>query len=62
MSGRCRECNAIMEGHEMIWYEDRGEHENSCFICRTRALEDALNEELEEIYPIFKRGYDDEGC
>lgn len=36
---RCKCCDKAMDEHEIIWYEDRQEHEDMCVSCRHTVLE-----------------------
>lgn len=44
---RCKACNEIMSEKEIVWYEERGEHEEFCSGCKTE-----LFETLDEYGPI----------
>ena len=40
---RCKSCNEIMTENEIVWYEERKEHEEFCSSCKA-VLFDLLDE------------------
>lgn len=36
---RCKACNEILTEKEIIWDEERGEHEEFCLCCRIKMFE-----------------------
>ena len=40
---RCKSCNEIMTENEIVWYEERKEHEEFCSSCKA-ILFDLLDE------------------
>ena len=37
---RCKCCNEIMTEAEIIWYEERKEHEEFCASCKSKLFDD----------------------
>ena len=49
MSGTCKACDAPLQEHEIVWYEDLGKHEDLCSKCLTVVRELEEEEELTTI-------------
>ena len=42
---RCIACNTVLEPNEIIWDEERGEHEDMCKVCKDVVLDTLVTQE-----------------
>ena len=47
---RCKCCNNVLEETEIIWYEDRLDHEDFCVMCRNKFRDEQADENVIDAY------------